>query len=65
MWAGPDAFIVAMWCLASYRHLAIGLSGPLAHRSARAFFHTISANRSTLGEWLDGTEQVESCTSCQ
>jgi predicted DCC family thiol-disulfide oxidoreductase YuxK len=55
VWSGPDAFIVAMWCLAAFRHLACNLSGPLAHRSARAFFHSVSQNRSTLGQWLDGT----------
>ncbi|CAN5310575.1 hypothetical protein BH23ACT9_BH23ACT9_07390 [soil metagenome] len=48
VWAGPDAFIVAMWCLDAYRHLALGLNGPLANRAARSFFQAVSANRGRL-----------------
>jgi predicted DCC family thiol-disulfide oxidoreductase YuxK len=54
VWAGPDAFIVAMWCLAAYRGAAVGLAGPTGQRAARAFFAAVSARRTTLGEWLDG-----------
>lgn len=63
VWTGPDAFIVAMWCLASYRHLSLGLSGPTAQRMARSFFQAVSASRGKLGGAL-GLEQCEPDT-CQ
>lgn len=57
VWTGPDAFIVAMWCLTSYRHLSLGLSGPTAHHMARSFFRAVSANRGKLG----GALGLETC----
>lgn len=58
VWAGPDAFIAAMWCLARYRGLALELSGPAGHGIARKFFQSVSENRGRLGRalWLDDCE---------
>ncbi|HUG85762.1 MAG TPA: hypothetical protein VMM13_14450, partial [Euzebya sp.] len=60
-WTGPDAFIIAMWCLASYRHLSLGLTGAMGHTVARSFFRALSANRGKLGGAL-GLEHCEGGT---
>ncbi|MEE8602073.1 DCC1-like thiol-disulfide oxidoreductase family protein [Euzebya tangerina] len=61
IWAGPDAFIVVMWCLARYRSTAMRLTGPVGQAAARRFFHAVSANR----EWLSGIMPDSDCaTEC-
>lgn len=49
VWTGPDAFIVALWCLAGYRTTAMRLSGPVGRQTARALFRRVTNNRHLLG----------------
>ena len=48
VWAGPAAFIVALWALREWREWSYRLSGPELAPLAERFFHAISSNRRAL-----------------
>jgi predicted DCC family thiol-disulfide oxidoreductase YuxK len=45
VWVGPDAFIVCLWALRSYRRLSTRLASPAMKPVAKQVFHRLSAGR--------------------
>ncbi|WP_437295726.1 thiol-disulfide oxidoreductase DCC family protein [Sorangium sp. So ce426] len=52
VWAGPAAFIVALWALEGYREWSYRLSGDTLSKMAERFFHALSGNRKWLAGWF-------------
>lgn len=48
VWAGPAAFITALWALREWREWSYRISGPELAPLAERFFHAISSNRKTI-----------------
>ena len=48
VWAGPAAFIVALWALREWREWSYRISGPELAPLAERFFHAISSNRRAI-----------------
>jgi predicted DCC family thiol-disulfide oxidoreductase YuxK len=61
VWAGPAAFIVALWALVEWREWSYRLSGPAFAPLAQRFFHAISSNRRTIAK-LFAKDSCESGT---
>jgi predicted DCC family thiol-disulfide oxidoreductase YuxK len=59
VWAGPAAFIVALWALEDYREWAYRLSGDSFSKMAERFFVALSHRRKWIAGWLAHPE----CTS--
>ncbi|WP_437632979.1 thiol-disulfide oxidoreductase DCC family protein [Sorangium sp. So ce854] len=52
VWAGPAAFIVALWALERYREWSYRLSGDTLSKVAERFFHALSGNRKWIAGWF-------------
>ena len=52
VWAGPAAFLVALWALEGYREWSYRLSGPSFSSMAERFFVALSHRRKWLAGWL-------------
>jgi predicted DCC family thiol-disulfide oxidoreductase YuxK len=52
VWAGPAAFIVALWALRDYREWSYRLSGESFSKMAERFFVALSHRRKWLAGWL-------------
>lgn len=52
VWAGPAAFIVALWALREWREWSYRISGPELAPLAERFFHAISSNRKAIAALL-------------
>ncbi|WP_437286894.1 DCC1-like thiol-disulfide oxidoreductase family protein [Sorangium sp. So ce406] len=52
VWAGPAAFIVALWALERYREWSYRLSGDTLSKVAEGFFHALSGNRKWIAGWF-------------
>ncbi|KYF82140.1 hypothetical protein BE11_30385 [Sorangium cellulosum] len=52
VWAGPAAFIVALWALERYREWSYRLSGDTLSKVAEGFFHALSGNRRWMARWF-------------
>src|SRR5580704_11595514 len=52
VWAGPAAFLVALWALEDYREWSYRLSGDSFSRMAERFFVALSHRRKWLAGWL-------------
>jgi predicted DCC family thiol-disulfide oxidoreductase YuxK len=52
VWAGPAAFLVALWALRDYREWSYRLSGESFSRMAERFFVALSHRRKWLAGWL-------------
>jgi len=59
VWAGPAAFLVALWALEDYREWSYRLSGDSFSKMAERFFVALSHRRKWLAGWLTHPE----CTS--
>ena len=59
VWAGPAAFIVALWALEDYREWSYRLSGDSFSKMAERFFVALSHQR----KWLAGWVSHPRCTS--
>ena len=56
VWAGPAAFLVALWALVDYREWSYRLSGDSFSRMAERFFVALSHRRKWLAGWLSHPE---------
>ena len=56
VWAGPAAFIVALWALQGYREWAYRLSGESFSTMAERFFVALSHKRKWIAGWLTHPE---------
>jgi predicted DCC family thiol-disulfide oxidoreductase YuxK len=52
VWAGPAAFLVALWALRDYREWSYRLSGESFSTMAERFFVALSHRRKWLAGWL-------------
>lgn len=52
VWSGPDAFLVVLFALKSYRELAIELSDPSWRWLRTWLFTWVSKNRQRIGFWV-------------
>jgi predicted DCC family thiol-disulfide oxidoreductase YuxK len=52
VWAGPAAFLVALWSLVEWREWAYRISSPELAPLAERFFQAISGNRKTMASLL-------------
>jgi predicted DCC family thiol-disulfide oxidoreductase YuxK len=52
VWAGPAAFLMALWALEGYREWSYRLSGETLSQLAERFFTALSARRKWLASWL-------------
>ncbi|WP_437674187.1 thiol-disulfide oxidoreductase DCC family protein [Sorangium sp. So ce131] len=52
VWAGPAAFIIALWALEGYREWSYWLSGDTLSKVAERFFHMLSGNRKWIAGWF-------------
>ena len=52
VWAGPAAFIVALWALVEWREWSYRISGDAFAPLAERFFHVVSSNRRALAAWV-------------
>ncbi len=52
VWAGPAAFITALWALREWREWSYRISGPELAPLAERFFHAISSNRKSIAAWI-------------
>ncbi len=52
VWAGPAAFLLALWALEDYREWSFRLSGETTSRLAERFFAALSHRRRWLAGWL-------------
>jgi predicted DCC family thiol-disulfide oxidoreductase YuxK len=48
LWTGDSAWLIVLWALADYRHLANRLASPLLLPAARTLFAQISAHREAI-----------------
>jgi len=58
-WEGDAAWIIALWALADYRHLAYRLASPLLIGTARTLFATLSSYRGAISCQLGLTPEVK------
>lgn len=56
VWAGPAAFLVALWALEGYREWSYRLSGDTFSKVAETFFHALSNKRRWIASWLTHPE---------
>jgi predicted DCC family thiol-disulfide oxidoreductase YuxK len=56
VWAGPAAFLVALWATVGYRSWSFRLSGRALAPLAERFFHVISSNRKRIGAIVGSKE---------
>jgi len=56
VWAGPAAFIMALWSLEGYREWAYRLSGESFSSMAERFFLSLSSKRRWIAGWLTHPE---------
>jgi predicted DCC family thiol-disulfide oxidoreductase YuxK len=56
VWAGPLAFIVALWALEGYREWSYRLSGESFSTMAERFFTALSHKRRWVAGWLSHPE---------
>lgn len=56
VWAGPAAFLVALWALEEYREWSYRLSGDTFSTMAERFFVGLSNRRKWLASWLTHPE---------
>ena len=56
VWAGPAAFIVALWALVDYREWAYRLSGESFSKMAERFFVALSHKRKWVAGWVTHPE---------
>jgi len=52
VWAGPAAFIMALWALREWREWSYRISEPLLAPLAQRFFHAISQNRRKIASFI-------------
>lgn len=52
VWAGPAAFIVALWTLRDWREWSYRISGPSFAPIAERFFHAISSRRRAIASFI-------------
>jgi predicted DCC family thiol-disulfide oxidoreductase YuxK len=52
VWAGPAAFITALWALCEWREWSYRISGPELAPLAERFFHAISSNRRAIAAMI-------------
>ncbi len=52
VWAGPAAFLVALWALEDYREWSYRLSGTSFSHMAERFFVALSHRRKWIAGWL-------------
>lgn len=52
VWAGPAAFVMALWALEGYREWSYRLSGQSFSRMAERFFLALSHRRRWIAGWL-------------
>ncbi len=52
VWAGPAAFITALWALREWREWSYRISGPELAPLAERFFHAISSNRKAIAAMI-------------
>ena len=52
VWAGPAAFITALWALREWREWSYRISGPELAPLAGRFFHAISSNRRAIAAMI-------------
>ena len=57
-WDGNAAWIIALWALRDYRHLAYRLASPLLIGTARALFATLSSHRGAISCQLGLSPEV-------
>jgi hypothetical protein len=57
-WEGDAAWIMALWALANYRHLAYRLASPMWIGTARTLFATLSSYRGAISCQLGLTPEV-------
>jgi predicted DCC family thiol-disulfide oxidoreductase YuxK len=62
VWAGPSAFLVALWATARYRSLSYLLARRGMFRFAERFFIHVSKRRSRWSAWLGGPDA--DCSYC-
>lgn len=63
VWAGPAAFLTAMWATRRYRSWSYRLSGEHLAPLAESFFRAVSARRHRWSRFIDDDEPE--CTWCQ
>ncbi len=56
VWAGPAAFLTALWALEGYREWSYRLSGPSFSSMAERFFVALSHKRRWVAGWLTHPE---------
>jgi len=56
VWAGPAAFLVALWALVDYREWSYWLSGDSLSQVAERFFVALSHERKWVAGWLTHPE---------
>ena len=56
VWAGPAAFLVALWALVEYREWSYWLSGDSLSSLAERFFIALSHQRKWVAGWLTHPE---------
>lgn len=56
VWAGPAAFLMALWALEDYREWSYRLSGDTFSKMAERFFMGLSSRRRWLASWLTHPE---------
>ncbi len=56
VWAGPAAFIVALWALVDYREWSYRLSGETLSAVAEPFFKALSNRRKWIAQWFEHPE---------
>lgn len=52
VWAGPAAFLMALWALVDYREWSYRLSGDTLSKVAEPFFKALSSQRRRLASWF-------------
>ena len=60
VWAGPGAYIMAMWATKRWRAWSLRLASRRYSKQAERMFHLITANRRRLG-WLIREEECDWC----
>ena len=53
VWAGPAAFLVALWALVDYREWSYRLSGETLSAVAEPFFKALSNRRKWIAQWFE------------
>jgi predicted DCC family thiol-disulfide oxidoreductase YuxK len=56
VWAGPAAFLMALWALVDYREWSYRLSGETLSQLAERFFVSLSSRRKWIASWLKHPE---------